>query len=126
MTSEMLQKQSSIKILDNSSGILGKCIGIYSKKKIAGIGDSIKVSVQKIKVKGTKNIKKGELLKVVVTQTKNLFKRASSIELSFNQNGGIFVTEEGKPIGTKVKGLVPKELRSKNSFRIAMISAGIV
>jgi len=77
----MIQKQSKLRIIDNTVGKIGRCIHVYGKKKgIGRIGDIILVSVIEIdKDKNQKSpqamlkIKKGDIFKAVIVRTKKEF-----------------------------------------------------
>lgn len=92
----MIRLLSKVKIIDNSGGLLGRCIKILKpkvqgspKKAYASVGDLILISVLKT-IPGSK-IKKGDLFKAVVVRTKkrpngplhvSLHKRESILNLS--------------------------------------------
>ena len=70
----MIQKGTLLKVIDNSSVYLVKCIGIFEgyKKRYASLSQLILVSVQKIrsKTKTLSKVKKGEIFKAVVVRLK--------------------------------------------------------
>jgi len=70
----MIQRQSSLMIMDNSGAKSVQCISILGgfKKKIAYIGDIIVVSVKHLRVrnKSKVKVKKGEVLRAVIVKTK--------------------------------------------------------
>ena len=65
----MIQMQSVLKVADNSGARSVKCIKVLggSKRRTAGIGDVIVVSVQEAAPKG--KVKKGEVLKAVIVRS---------------------------------------------------------
>ena len=52
----MIQIQTKLKINDNSGIKIGQCIKIY-KKKVGKIGDTILISVKKLRLNQKKKIK---------------------------------------------------------------------
>ena len=67
----MIQIQTKLKINDNSGIKIGQCIKIY-KKKCGQIGDTILISVKKLRLSQKKKIKitKGSLFKAFIIHTK--------------------------------------------------------
>jgi large subunit ribosomal protein L14 len=62
----MIQMQSNLDIADNSGARRVQCIKVLggSKRKVAGVGDVIVVSVKEAIPRG--RVKKGEVLKAVI------------------------------------------------------------
>ena len=71
----MIQRQSSLIIIDNSGAKVVKCISILGgfKKKNAYLGDIVVVSVKQIRTKNKSKLKvgKGDVLRAVIVKTKN-------------------------------------------------------
>ena len=65
----MIQMQSNLDIADNSGARRVQCIKVLggSKRKVAGVGDVIVVSVKEAIPRG--RVKKGEVLKAVIVRT---------------------------------------------------------
>ena len=66
----MIQMQSKLDVADNSGAKLVQCIKVLggSKRRTAGVGDIIVVSVKEAIPRG--RVKKGEVLKAVIVRTK--------------------------------------------------------
>lgn len=126
----MIQKGTLLKVIDNSSVYLVKCIGIFEgyKKRYASLSQLILVSVQKIrsKTKTGSKVKKGEIFKAVVVRLKKRKQRLSGFCLSFDFSAVALLTSQEKPLATKVKGMVAKELRSTKFLRIASLANGLL
>jgi large subunit ribosomal protein L14 len=125
----MIQTQTLLKVSDNSGGKQVRCIKVLKKganPKIAGIGDIIVVSVQTIRSRNrlTSKVKKGDVLYAVVVKTKSKLKRKTGLSLSFTLNSVVLLTKQKKPLGTRVFGAVPKELREKKFSKIISLAAG--
>ena len=65
----MIQMQSNLDVADNSGARRVQCIKVLggSKRKVAGVGDVIVVSVKEAIPRG--RVKKGEVLKAVIVRT---------------------------------------------------------
>ena len=66
----MIQIQSKLKINDNTGIKIGQCIKIY-KRKTGKIGDTILISVKKLRLNQKKKTKivKGDLFKALIVHT---------------------------------------------------------
>lgn len=126
----MIQKGTLLKVIDNSSVYTVKCIGIFEgyKKRYAKISQLILVSVQKIrsKSKTSSKIKKGEIFKAVVVRLKKKTQRSSGFFLNFSSSAAVLLNSQEKPIGTKIRGMISKELRSTKFLRIAALANGLL
>lgn len=82
----MIQKQTKLKIIDNTLGKVGRCIHVYGKKKGVGrLGDLILVSVIEIDKEKNQNspqtmvkLKKGDIAKGLIVRTKKEFSGLNS------------------------------------------------
>ena len=85
----MIQHQTKLKVSDNSGAKLVKCIRVLGglKKQKAFIGDTIVVSVIKLRNKSKllSKVKKGEVYQALVIRTKYSINK-KSYKLFFNQN----------------------------------------
>ena len=70
----------------------------------AGVGDMIKVVVKEGDVKLRKQI-----FNAVIIRQKKEYRRADGTRISFEDNAGVLVNEEGEPKGTEIKGPVARE-----------------
>lgn len=127
----MIQTQTLLKVSDNSGGKQVRCIKVLKKganPKIASIGDTIVVSVQSIRARNrlTSKVKKGDVLYAVVVKTKSKLRRKTGLSLSFTLNSVVLLTKQRKPLGTRVFGAVPKELRERKFSKIISLASGIV
>jgi large subunit ribosomal protein L14 len=127
----MIQVQTILKVSDNSGGKLVRCIRIFKKgnnPRVARIGDIIVVSVQTIRSKNrlTSKVKKGDVLYAVIVKTKGFLKIKIGVALTFTLNSLILLTKQKRPLGTRVFGAVPKELREKRFSKIISLASGSV
>jgi len=114
----MIQKNTIIKILDNSGGKVAKCIHVYGGTQ-GNIGDKILVSMKKIKQKviTTKSkirVENHLIYKGIIIHNKTGFFRKDQSHILFNKNSIILLTRNNeKLICTRIFGTLVKELRNK-------------
>jgi len=118
----MIQKLSQIKITDNSGAKLVQCINL--KGKSASIGDIITVSVKTARSAG--KVSKGQIYKALIIRTKKNMLRNDGTLLSFEDNAAVIINSTGSPIGTRIFGPVPKEIRLKGHIKLMSISPFVV
>ncbi len=122
----MIQQESVLEIADNSGAKRVKCIRVLggSKKRYAGLGDIIVVSVKEAIPNAA--IKKGEVRKAVVVRIKKETRRPDGTYIRFDQNAAVIINEQGEPVGTRVFGPVSRELRNKNFMRIVSLAPEVL
>jgi large subunit ribosomal protein L14 len=126
----MIQHQSILKVSDNSGAKQVKCIKVLGgfKKKYASIGDTIVVSVKKLRNKQKKNsrVKKKDVYKALIIKTKTKLKKKNGFETLFNENSVVLLNKQNNPIGTRITGFLPKILKKKKFQKFISISTGTV
>jgi large subunit ribosomal protein L14 len=122
----MIQMQSNLDVADNSGARRVMCIKVLggSKRKYAGVGDTIVVSVKEAIPRG--RVKKGEVLKAVIVRTAKDIKRPDGSVIRFDRNAAVLVSKEGEPIGTRIFGPVPRELRARNHMKIISLAPEVL
>ena len=82
----MIQMQSNLDVADNSGARRVMCIKVLggSKRKYAGVGDIIVVSIKEAIPRG--KVKKGDVMKAVVVRTAKDIKRADGSVIRFDSN----------------------------------------
>ena len=112
----MIQMQSVLKVADNSGARRVRCIKVLggSKRRTAGIGDVIVVSVQEAAPKG--KVKTGDVLKAVIVRSAYGVRRADGSVIRFDDNAVVLLNNQLQPLGTRVSGPVTRELREREQF----------
>ncbi len=105
------------------------CIKVLggSKRKYASVGDVIVVSVKEAIPRG--RVKKGDVMKAIVVRTAKDIRRADGSVIRFDTNAAVLVnkSKEGwEPVGTRVFGPVPRELRSKGAMKIVSLAPEVL
>ncbi|BBA85255.1 50S ribosomal protein L14 [endosymbiont of Sipalinus gigas] len=108
----MIQEQTILLVADNSGAKKVLCIKVLggSKKKYASIGDIIKVAVKSSSPNG--KVKKGEVSKAVVVRVKKKISNNKEF-IKFDNNSCVIINENNLPIGTRIFGPIPKEIKNK-------------
>lgn len=120
----MLQKESILKVADNSGAKIVKIIGIlYSKKKYFSIGDIIKITVKEKNKKSI--IKKGKISKALIIRVKKKIKRVDGSYISFNDNACILLNSKNVMRGSRIIGPVAREIKCDKFKKIKLISKNI-
>ncbi len=122
----MIQMETVLRLGDNSGAKEVKCIKVLggSHRVIAGIGDVIVVSVQNA-IPYCK-VKKGEIYKAVIIRTKSNIVRSDGSWISFDDNVVALLNKQGEPLGTRILGPVPRELRDKNFIKIVSLASEVL
>ncbi len=122
----MIQMQSNLSVADNSGARRVQCIKVLggSKRKTAGVGDVIVVSVKEAIPRG--RVKKGEMHRAVVVRTRYGISRADGSTIRFDRNAAVLITPQGEPIGTRIFGPVTRELRAKQYMKIISLAPEVL
>jgi large subunit ribosomal protein L14 len=126
----MIQIGSSLNIIDNSGAKTGFCIRVITKYKAqyAGIGDTVLVSIKKVRRKRRDLTKmaKGKIFKALILRVKVGTKKKNGNSYKFLENAAILLTKQNKLVGTRILGLITKEFRYTKFTRLLILSAGVV
>ena len=122
----MIQMQSKLDVADNSGAKLVQCIKVLggSKRRTAGVGDIIVVSVKEAIPRG--RVKKGEVLKAVIVRTKKEIRRKDGSAIRFDKNAAVLINKQQEPIGTRIFGPVTRELRAKKFMKIISLAPEVL
>nr|CBI82412.1 50S ribosomal protein L14 [Bartonella schoenbuchensis R1] len=122
----MIQMQTNLDVADNSGARRVMCIKVLggSKRKYASVGDIVVVSVKDVIPRG--RVKKGDVMKAVVVRTAKDIRRADGSVIRFDRNAAVLVDNKKEPIGTRIFGPVPRELRGKNHMKIISLAPEVL
>ena len=126
----MIQQQTILKVADNSGAKTVKCIKILGgfKRNTINLGDSVTVSVQKLRNKSklTSKVKKKEIVKAVIIEMKKTNYTKNGFKVLRNENSVVLINKQGNPIGTRILKPIPKILRNKQLQKLVSMSTGLV
>ncbi|MGC8547748.1 MAG: uL14 family ribosomal protein [Candidatus Micrarchaeia archaeon] len=100
-------------------GKLGKG-GRHGGLAASGVGDVVVASV----IKGTPTYLK-KPVKVIIIRQRAPIRRANGMRLVFEDNAGVMVGDDFMPVGTEIKGPIPREVVERFS-KLAGIASKIV
>ena len=123
----MIQSRSIVKITDNSGGKIGRVFKVLgsSKKRYAGIGDLVVISVQIAEPR--KTVKKKDVLTALVVRTRNAFRRKDGSYLRFDDNAVVIVEKAKKePKAGRVFGPIPREIVEAGYQKVGSLAPEVV
>jgi large subunit ribosomal protein L14 len=122
----MIQMQTNLEVADNSGARRVMCIKVLggAGRRSAGVGDKIVVSVKEAIPRG--RVKKGDVLQAIVVRTSSAIKRKDGSVIRFDKNAAVIVNKQSEPIGTRIFGPVPRELRAKNHMKIISLAPEVL
>jgi large subunit ribosomal protein L14 len=122
----MVQQESRLTVADNSGAKEVLVIRVLggTRKRYAGIGDTIVVTVKNALPSG--NIKKGTVIKAVVVRTKKEIRRNDGSYIRFDDNACVLLNNTGEMIGTRIFGPVARELRDKQYMKIVSLAPEVL
>lgn len=125
----MIQTQTVLDVADNTGARKVQCIKVIggSKRRYAGIGDVIKVSVKEASPRG--KVKKGEVLNAIVVRTRHGVRRQDGSLIRFDTNAAVLLNNQLQPIGTRIFGPVTRELRvsgNENFMKIISLAPEVL
>ena len=122
----MIQVQTELMVADNTGARRVECIKVLggSKRRYAGVGDLIVISVKDAIPKG--KVKKGTVHKAVVVRVKKGIHRQDGSKVKFDNNAAVLIDEKGEPVGTRIFGPVTRELRTRGQMKIISLAPEVL
>ena len=122
----MISVETNLEVADNSGARRVMCIKVLggAGRRYASVGDRIVVSVKEAIPRG--RVKKGDVLQAIVVRTNQAIKRKDGSVIRFDKNAAVIVNKQSEPIGTRIFGPVPRELRAKNHMKIISLAPEVL
>ena len=122
----MIQERTILNVADNSGAKKVRCFRVMKglKRRYAGLGDVVMASVQDAIPHG--NIKKGDVVKVVIVRTVKEYRREDGTYIRFDDNAAVIINDEGEPKGTRIFGPIARELREANYLKIISLAPEVI
>lgn len=116
----MIQMQTRLQVADNTGAKELMCLKVLggSKRRFAGAGDVIVVSVKDAIPRG--KVKKGSVHRAVIVRTAHGLRREDGTTICFDENAAVLL-KQNEPLGTRIFGPVPRELR-RNFMKVASLA----
>jgi len=118
--------QTELQVADNTGAKRVECVKVLggSKRRYAGVGDLIVVSVKDALPNG--KVKKGSVHKAVIVRTKKEIFRKDGSKVQFDNNSVVLTDDKGEPIGTRIFGPVTRELRYRGQTKIISLAPEVL
>jgi large subunit ribosomal protein L14 len=122
----MIQTETMLTVADNSGARKIKCFHILggTRRRYASVGDVVVVSVKEALPHGA--VKKGDVRRAVVVRTRKEIRRSDGSYIRFDDNAAVLINEAGAPVGTRIFGPVPRELRAKGYMKIISLAPEVL
>ena len=112
-------RESTFRVLDNSGALFVRCIGVLGGKSSIHLGDIIVCSV--LSVTGRSRVKKHQVLRAVILCCNKVVFRENGFGFRFFEKGVALLDSKGNPIGTRIRGVLPKELGGVSSKILSIV-----
>jgi len=125
----MIQIRSVLKVLDGSGVREVRSFDLPGKAGSPGrIGDKVTASVFRLRAgsASASNFKKGEVVRGVLVTTKKGVVRQNGQVIRFPENGVVLLTKKGEPMGQRVRGCLPYDLRQKGYLKLVRMADSVV
>lgn len=126
----MIQTGTKLRVSDNSGARYASCIKVLSgyRRRYAGIGDKIVVTINALRAKrrSQSKVQKGKVMHGIIIRTKVGTSSRTNVKTNYLENSIVLINSQGKPIGSRIIGGVPRQIRYTRYMRIATLSAGII
>ena len=126
----MIQMQTKLDVADNTGAKVARCIKVLggSKKRVAGLGDIVVVSVIKA-LPGSSwadKSKQSRVTRGVIVRCRKPTRREDGSYVSFDSNAIVLIDNDNNPRGTRIFGAVARELRDRRFMKIVSLAAEVV
>jgi len=122
--------QTKLKVSDNSGVKIVKCIKILKNftKRGKFLGTFLIVSVKELKLNKavSSKIKKGQLFKALVVRSKSPFKVKNGIVKKFDKSFVVLLTKQNNFLGTRIFGILPKQIKMFKKIQLGALALGFV
>jgi len=122
----MIQLRSILKVADNSGAQTIRCIQILGGHyhRYGQIGSIIVASVQTAKPR--KTVKKKDVVKAVIVRQRRNLKRKNGTYISFDDNAVVIINDKKEPVGTRIFGPIPREIKDMGYNKIIELGPELV
>ena len=122
----MIQVESTVNVADNSGARSVQCIKVLggSKRRYAHVGDVVVVAIKHAIPRG--KVKKGDVARAVIVRTCKETRRSDGTSIRFDKNAVVLIDKKGDPIGTRIFGPVPRELRARKYMKIVSLAPEVL
>ena len=122
----MIQPQTILKVIDNSGAKVIRCFRVLggTRRRYAEIGDIIVASVQIAEPR--REVKKKAVVKAMVVRQRKAFRRKDGSYIRFNENAAVLINDKKEPLGNRIFGPIPREIKEKGYGKISGLAPELV
>lgn len=122
----MIQQESRVKVADNSGAKEILCIRVLggTGRRYARVGDTIIATVKQASPTGI--VKRKSIIKAVIVRTRDQIQRKDGSTIQFDDNAAVIIGDDKLPLGTRVFGPVPRELRDTGYAKIVSLAPEVL
>lgn len=122
----MIMMQSRLSVADNSGAKVIQCITVLggASKYGAQIGDIISASVKEAIPRG--QVKKKEVVRAVIVRQRKPYRRSDGSHICFDENAAVIISEDKNPRGSRIFGVIPRELRERGYQKIISLAPEVL
>ena len=123
----MIQMQTLLDVADNSGAKVARCIRVLggTKRRAAGLGDVVVVSIQKSIPGAPELVRKGKVTRGVIVRCRKATRRDDGSYVRFDRNAIVLIDNDGNPRGTRIFGAVARELRDRRYMKIISLASEV-
>lgn len=120
--------QTLLDVADNSGAKVARCIRVLggTKKRTAGLGDIVVVSIQKSIPGAPELVRSGKVIRGVIVRCRQPTRREDGSYVRFDKNAIVLIDGDGNPRGTRIFGAVARELRDRRYMKIISLASEVV
>ena len=119
----MIQRESRVKIADNTGGRELLVIQVQggTKRRYAHVGDVVVGTIKSATPHGS--VKKSDVVKAVIVRISKEWRREDGSYIRFDDNAAVILDNDGiNPRGTRIFGPVARELRERGFMKIVSLA----
>lgn len=122
----MIQERSLLKVADNSGAKVVRVFRVLggTRRRYAAVGDIVVASVQTAEPR--KQVKKKDIVKVMIVRTRNAIRRPDGSYIRFDDNAAVVLDGKKEPVGTRVFGPFPRDLKAMGHDKLMTMVSDIV
>jgi len=122
----MIQPRTMLKVIDNSGAKIVQCFHVVGSTGIryAQIGDLIQASVKVAEPRQT--VKKKDKVRAIIARQRKPFRRDDGTLISFDENAVILVNDKMEPLGGRLFGPIPRELKDRGYTKVVALAKEII
>ncbi len=122
----MIQMRTIFEVADNTGAKIASAIGVVGRSgvRFGKVGDIIRANVKE--ASADSSIKEGTVIRAVIVRTRNPIRRPDGTVLRFDSNALVVIDAQKNPVGTRIFGPVPHELREKDFMKIMSLAPEVI